>query len=82
MAPSPTPCPSGSIHCIPEGIDGSARRASLQVLKMAFLPVDGFKSCAALFGVVAKSVFSCLILNADGSILSAKKKLVQDDDPT
>ena len=60
-------------------IDDSARRASLQVLYMEFFSVDGLKSFAAL---IAESVFSCLILNADGSILSAKKKLVQDDDPT
>jgi hypothetical protein len=37
---------------------------------MEFFSVDGLKSFAAL---IAESVFSCLILNADGSILSAKK---------
>lgn len=40
MGSSPTPCPSGSIQCIPEVRDGSARRASLHVLGMLLLAAD------------------------------------------
>ena len=62
MGGSPTDWPSGSIKYIPDVSDGSAVRASLHVLNMAFLVAKEFDSLLLLVACSSNSnftTFSC-----------------------